>query len=206
MKDVFTNIVENRKWSTHICGPGSTMSYTEGLRSDLLPFLQKHNINSMLDIPCGDFSWMSTTGITEELEYIGADIVDSLITNTKKNYPGVDFRVLDLTKDDLPEVDLIFCRDCLLHLSFEDVDKAFDNIAKSNIKYILTSNWINADNIKDIATGSHRFLNFNKPPYSFDTGIDSIKDWVPGFAEREMILWNIDDILRRREYQRTVIK
>jgi hypothetical protein len=196
MKDVFANIIEKRKWSTHICGPGSTMSYTEGLRNDLLPFLQKHDISSILDIPCGDFSWMSTTNITEELDYIGADIVDSLITNAKISYPNVDFRVLDLTKDELPQVDLIFCRDCLLHLSLKDVDKAFYNIAKSNIKYILTSNWADADNTKDIATGNHRFLNFKASPYSFGSGIDAIKDWVPGFPKREMILWDVDETIR----------
>lgn len=199
MKDVFTYIVEKGKWSTHICGPGSTMSYTEGLRSELLPFLKKHNIHSILDIPCGDFSWMSTTNIADELDYIGADIVDSLIMSNRKNYPKVDFRVYDLTADELPEVDLIFCRDCLLHLSFKDIEKAFDNIAMSNIKYILTSNWNSGDNTKDIITGSYRFLNFEEFPYSFGTGIDRISDWIPGFPQREMILWGIDDILRKEE-------
>lgn len=195
MKDVFTNIVLNNKWKKHPCGPGSTMAYTETLREKLGPFLELHNIESMLDLPCGDFSWMSATGVTESVDYIGADIVEPMMQANIEKYPNVDFRVLDLTKDVLPSVDLLFCRDCLLHLSFDDIDKAFNNIVNSKIKYVLMSTWFeDATNERDIDTGKWRYIDFTTSPYNFDAGIDSIQDWVHGFPRRELVLWPVSII------------
>jgi hypothetical protein len=195
MKEIFTDIVLNSKWKKHPCGPGSTMGYTKNLREKLIPLLESYKIKSILDLPCGDFSWMSTTGITDTIDYIGADIVEPMILANKKNYPGVDFRVLDLTKDILPNVELIFCRDCLLHLSFNDIDKALTNIANSNIKYILMSSWFeDATNDRDITTGAWRYINFTAGPYNFGKPEASLSDWIEGFPRREMMLWPIETI------------
>lgn len=195
MKATFTDIVLNSKWSQHPCGPGSTMNYTSNLRNELVPFLKRYDITSMLDLPCGDFSWMSTTEIDQHIDYIGGEIINELVDQNKTNYPKIDFRVLDLTKDPLPKVDLLFCRDCLLHLSFADIELAFENIARSNIEYILLSNWYsNAQNNKDIKTGQYRFIDFQKEPYQFGIGLDSIDDWIEGYAERRMVLWPVDII------------
>jgi len=195
MKEIFTNIVLNNKWKKHPCGPGSTMEYTKNLREKLVPFLQSHKIKSMLDLPCGDFSWMNTTNIINNINYIGADIVEPMIQTNKEKYPGVDFRVLDLTTDPLPEVDLLFCRDCLLHLSFNDIDRAFKNIVDSNIKYVLMSTWFeDATNERDINTGKWRYIDFTKSPYNFSTSPMSLLDWVQGFPRREMMMWPIETI------------
>tara|TARA_B110000503_G_scaffold57915_1_gene92701 strand:- start:1467 stop:2081 length:615 start_codon:yes stop_codon:yes gene_type:complete len=195
MKEIFTDIVLNNKWKKHPCGPGSTMAYTENLRKALVPFLKLHNIKSILDLPCGDFSWMSTTGITNDFNYIGADIVEPMIQANKEKYPDVDFRILDLTTDSLPEVDLLFCRDCLLHLSFDDIDRAFKNIIDSNIKYILMSTWFeSATNERDIDTGKWRYIDFTKSPYNFSKSTESLSDWVHGFPRREMMLWPVETI------------
>lgn len=198
MKEIFTNIVLNSRWTQHPCGPGSTMKYTENMRKEIVPLVKRHNIKTMLDLPCGDFSWMSTTNIDKELDYIGADIVEELIAENKNKYPTVNFKVLDLTKDELPKVDLLFCRDCLLHLSFSDIDKAFANIIKSDIKYVLLSNWYeDAKNGTDIKTGSNRYLDFINGPYNFGEGLDSIDDWIPGFPKRKMILWSVEDVIKK---------
>jgi hypothetical protein len=198
MKEIFTDIVLNSRWTQHPCGPGSTMKYTENLRKNIVPLINKHEIKSMLDLPCGDFSWMSTTNITEELDYIGADIVEELIKQNKNKYPNVNFKVLDLTTDKLPKVDLLFCRDCLLHLSFKDIDKAFTNMSESGIKYVLLSNWYeDAQNNSDIKTGSNRYLDFINSPYNFGEGLDYIDDWIPGFPKRRMILWSVEDTIQK---------
>lgn len=195
MKEVFTSIVENGGWSKHPCGPGSTLEYTEYLRKNLPAFLKKHGIRSMLDLPCGDYSWMSR--VSHGIDYIGADIVDSLINNARKQYPGVDFRVLDITEDKLPKVDLLFCRDCLLHLSFKDIDRALLNIANSDIKYVLMSNWYEfTENNRDIENGKYRLINFLDKPYSFGEPIDSINDYIAGFPERKMLLWDIQKSIK----------
>ena len=190
MKEIFEDIVKHKKWKKSTCGPGSTIGYTQNLREKLKPLLVKYNINSMFDAPCGDYSWMSMINVQEVTTYLGGDIVEFMIEDNKRNYPGVNFKVFDLTIDTLPDAELLFCRDCLLHLNFNDIDKVFLNISRSNIKYIMTSNWFDdATNMRDIQTGSWRYLNFLEAPYNFEKPLDSIVDFVDGFPKREMFLW-----------------
>jgi hypothetical protein len=191
MKEIFEDIVKHNRWKKHPCGPGSTFGYTENLRLNLGKFLEKHNITSMIDAPCGDYSWMSVTDLPSIQEYVGGDIVEFLIKANQEKYPNHKFKQIDLTQDILPNVDLLFCRDCLLHLSFEDIDKVFKNISRSNIKYVLLSNWYeDAENSRDIQTGEARYLNFLESPFNFTQPIDSITDFVDGFPRRKMLLWS----------------
>jgi hypothetical protein len=203
MKEIFEDIVKHNRWKKHPCGPGSTFGYTENLRLNLGKFLEKHNITSMIDAPCGDYSWMSVTDLPSIQEYVGGDIVEFLIKANQEKYPNHKFKQIDLTQDILPNVDLLFCRDCLLHLSFEDIDKVFKNISRSNIKYVLLSNWYeDAENNRDIQTGEARYLNFLESPFNFTQPIDSITDFVDGFPHRKMLLWSkevIDNYIKGKQ-------
>ena len=94
MKDIFTNIIKYRKWDHNIpCGSGSSLGYTEQLRKTLPAFLIKHRIQSMADMPCGDFSWMSQVEFPENFYYIGGDIVNFLIRKNQRKWPEKDFKV-----------------------------------------------------------------------------------------------------------------
>ena len=203
MKEIFEDIVKHNRWKKHPCGPGSTFGYTENLRLNLGKFLEKHNITSMIDAPCGDYSWMSVTDLPSIQEYVGGDIVEFLIKANQEKYPNHKFKQIDLTQDILPNVDLLFCRDCLLHLSFEDIDKVFKNISRSNIKYVLLSNWYeDAENSRDIQTGEARYLNFLESPFNFTQPIDAITDFVDGFPRRKMLLWSkevIDNYIKGKQ-------
>lgn len=203
MKEIFEDIVKHNRWKKHPCGPGSTFGYTENLRLNLGKFLEKHNITSMIDAPCGDYSWMSVTDLPSIQKYVGGDIVEFLIKANQEKYPNHKFKQIDLTQDILPNVDLLFCRDCLLHLSFEDIDKVFKNISRSNIKYVLLSNWYeDAENSRDIQTGEARYLNFLESPFNFTQPIDSITDFVDGFPRRKMLLWSkevIDNYIKGKQ-------
>jgi FMN-dependent NADH-azoreductase len=74
---------------------------------------------------------MNKMELPEGMLYVGADIVDELIQSNKRKYPKHYFRVLDITQDELPKVDLMMVRDCLVHLSDADVKKALTNIKRS---------------------------------------------------------------------------
>ena len=52
-----------------------------------------------------------------DIDYTGADIVNDLIEEDTEKYErdSVRFRKLNLIKDKLPKVDLLFCRDCPAH-------------------------------------------------------------------------------------------
>ena len=69
-KIVFTSIFESRHWVQDydelpkeyisISGHGSNINtkQSNNLISSLLIFFEKYQINSLLDMPCGDFLWM----------------------------------------------------------------------------------------------------------------------------------------------------
>jgi SAM-dependent methyltransferase len=201
MKEIFTNIVKTGYWRAHntLCGNGSTLAVTENLRKQLAPFLQRYKINSMFDAACGDYSWMSQTQLPAGLEYIGGDIVESLIEKNRQQYPGVDFRLFDITQDAFPKVDLVFCRACLIHLSHADIHRVFENIVRSSVQYLMLSNHPRRDNT-DIPTGDFRGVDFRRAPYSFNSAIDSIEDCVPGLNSKllvtsAMCLWSRDTLI-----------
>ena len=91
------------------------------------------------------------------------------VQNNKKfdNLDDVSFEVIDLTKDHLPSTDLLFVRDCLVHLSFENIHNAIKNIKESGSKYLLTTTFPDCKSNYDIKTGSWRKINLLKAPFHF---------------------------------------
>jgi hypothetical protein len=197
MKPVFEDIIRNHRWNDVICGTGSTIEHTQPLREQLVPFLEKHNINSMADIPCGDFSWMSQVKFPKDFHYIGGDIVGFMIEQARQKYPGVELLEFDLSQDTIPQVDLLFCRDCLFHFSLADIQRTLDNIGCSSVKYVMFTSYYNGVNY-DIKTGAFREIDFLKAPFGFPEPIDFIDENIPGATrKRRLCLWSIDTV---REY------
>jgi SAM-dependent methyltransferase len=197
MKEIFTDIIANRRWLDVPCGSGSTLEYTNLLRNTLSDFLVKHNIGSMLDAPCGDYSWMSLVDFPTGFHYIGGDIVEFMIKENQTKWPNVEFKVFDLTTDKLPEVDLLFCRDCLFHLSEDDLIKVFDNIASSSVKYVLTTSYLPEHfNNSNIETGNFRPIRLENAPFNLPAPIDKLDDGIPGQVVRQMCLWHKNDFIK----------
>lgn len=200
-EDIFTDIYKNHKWQggkpETLSGIGSTLSHTENLRVELSALLKDLNIKTMLDIPCGDFNWMNATDLSMLDRYIGADIVKSLIENNKSQYQEkfIEFEKIDITNEILPQVDLILCRDLMIHLSIQDIHKALRNIYKSNSKYLLMNNFPSLTENKDIETGGHRHVNFLIDPFGFPKPKLTLEE--VSFAEnipKELVLWNIESL------------
>src|SRR5215208_724486 len=118
---VFDSIYKAELWgcAESKSGYGSTLAFTEQLRKDLRDLVQSYGITSLLDAPCGDFNWMRHTELPGGLRYIGGDIVKELVheLSLKHENGRRTFLELDISRDELPEVDLWLCRDCLFHLS-----------------------------------------------------------------------------------------
>lgn len=87
-----------------------------------------------IDLGCGDFSVGS---LLRPLcgAYIGCDIVESVIVANRKRYPDVDFRVLDITTDDLPKGEVVFVRQVLQHLSNTHIRAVLPKL--SRYKYLI---------------------------------------------------------------------
>lgn len=195
MKEIFTEIIQTRRWQEVPCGSGSTLRYTQLLRETLPDFLIRHNINSMLDAPCGDFSWMSLVEFPEHFVYQGGDIVEFMIKDNQYRYPKVDFKVFDLTQDRFPDVDMLFCRDCLFHLCEDDIKKVFDNLMSSSVKYIMTTSYLPSHCANhNIQTGDFRPIDLEQAPFNLPSPVDALDDGVPGEVIRRLCLWNVQDL------------
>jgi hypothetical protein len=195
----FTTIYESHFWvdDQSRSGGGSNLYATEKIRDAIPGLFLKFGVRSVLDIPCGDFFWFKEMKLDID-RYIGGDIVVPLIASVAEKYtsPTRSFRVMDLTKDMLPDCDLILVRDCFIHLSFESIFTALKNITQSKIRYLLTTH--NADiaaNV-NIETGSARSLNLCAPPFNFPPALELIDDYAKGLTPHQLGLWRVDDLRR----------
>ena len=209
---VFTEIYKNNFWAdaiggatlkpdASISGNGSNLISTAKIRKEIPQLLKKYNIQIMLDAPCGDFFWMryiiSQLG---SIRYIGIDIVDDLIKRNKSLYKNneIEFLHLDLIKDSLPCVDLVLCRDCLVHFSYNDVVLTIQNLKESGSKYILMThfNWVKDRKFQDITTGDWHPVNFTLPPFNFPNPLELVIENCPqlGFPDKCLALWKLEDL------------
>lgn len=176
--------------------PGSTLKYTESIRSALPELLRKHSVSRFLDAPCGDYNWFRYVTREPGFSYIGGDIVPELVERNQALFgaPETRFVKLDITKDPLPDADLWMCRDCLFHLSYRDVFHALANLLRSNVPLFLATTHIECAKNTDIATGNFRLLNLKLEPFNLGQPIAEIDDWIEGYPKRKMALWRTKDL------------
>lgn len=201
-KKIFTEIFLNNYWNSDesYSGTGSTIGQTQVVRQQLENIFIKFQIKSMLDIPCGDFNWMQNVKL-DSIQYIGADIVKPMIKLNKKKYkhfPNCSFHNIDIIKDKLPKVDLIFVRDCFVHLSYNEISKAINNIMKSNSKYLLTTTFVDWESNEDSGFGGWRILNLQIDPFNFPKPLLLINEECTegdgNYNDKSLGLWLIDDL------------
>ncbi len=172
---LFTQHFEENHWQTSDSrsGPGSTLSDTAEVRQQLPKLIAKHQIESLLDVPCGDWAWMQTVDLGLQ-RYVGADIVQTLVDElrTQHGRPGIEFARLDVVRDEIPEVDAILCRDLLIHLPNSICLKVLKKFKKSGAAWLLTTTSLGLTENRDVIQGRYRPINlclppFNLPPPSF---------------------------------------
>ncbi len=200
VEQTFKHIYESNYWANpeSVSGNGSDLSQTKTLLREFKVLGNELEITSILDIPCGDFNWMRNFEF-ENINYIGADIVDDLIKNNKEKYgKRFEFKVLNLIENELPKVDLIFTRDCFVHLSESDIFKSIQNIKKSGSKYLLTTTFPTCKQNRDIVTGDWRRINLETRPYNFPKPLKVINENCTEFngdyKDKSMALWKISDL------------
>ena len=171
-KSVFTEIYHENQWKggESRSGQGSSLNQTKIIIESLPEISNKLDVISILDIPCGDFNWMSRVQLGH-IKYTGGDIVPEVIKHNLENFgeKGRSFICINLIEDLLPNVDLVFCRDCLVHLPFKDIRSSINNIKRSGARYLMTTTFVNVQNNHDIAIGDFRPLNFERAPFNFPT-------------------------------------
>ncbi len=197
LDDRFDLIYQNNLWSSNesISGSGSEIAYTESLRNWMVTKIDDLKIEIIVDAPCGDFNWMKLVTKKVDIYYFGIDIVKDLIKTNISLYQDeqIKFSVGNICEDPLPSCDILMVRDCLFHLSYNDIQKFLQNISKTDYKYLLTTSHIvnsEFDN-SDIISGDFREINLFMHPFNFDKQhiFDRVRDCPQDYhTPREMVL------------------
>ena len=200
--ETFRKIYLNNYWGSaeSISGTGSESIQTSLIKKNLPLLLKKYNCKIILDAPCGDYQWMSKIINNLDISYIGGDIVPELIGKNIDKFSSdrIKFLVLDICNDKLPEADILNCRDCLFHLSEEEINKFFVNFLNSGIPLLLTTSHLQGEKPfinRDIMSGDFRRIDLFKSPYSLSSGLgDRFDDFLAPEPPRQMCLFAREDI------------
>jgi hypothetical protein len=201
MSSIFADVYKSGAWglTESRSGFGSNLIQTAIIRNELPAVIRALGANSILDIPCGDWYWMRHVELGVK-SYIGADVLPSLIEKHRREFsaPGREFRTLDISSDLLPPVDVVFCRDCLVHFSFEDVHRALENLRRSRARYLITTTFPTRTGNSDIETGQWRPLNLCIAPFNLPPPLRLINEGCTeaanSFADKSLGVWKIADI------------
>jgi hypothetical protein len=211
----FSNIYKTGgfKGRESLSGEGSGIEQTKVIRSVLPGLLREYQVRSVLDAPCGDFFWMRFMDLSD-IEYIGVDIVEEAINKNNLEFAQKSrrFEVMDVVKVRPPKVDMIFCRDLLVHLSLDDGMKVIGNFMDSGSRYLLTTTFTDRlSNMYDIRIKPGevfwRPLNLEKPPFSFDAPIKMINEGCTEgdghYRDKSLGLWRLSDIKLQRPNEKS---
>jgi SAM-dependent methyltransferase len=195
--DVFTKIYDQHYWISDesVSGHGSSLAETVTIRKELPNLLIEFDVKTMLDVPCGDYNWMQHVEFSGQ--YIGMDVVPGMIAKNNELYKDGNhkFVVGDIINDKLPCVDLVFCRDCLVHLPLDQAVEAVRRVIDSGSKYFAVTTCSNTEN-KDIEMGDWRPLNLCIEPFSFPSPVHYVVE-LEGDATsygKTLGLWPIDEL------------
>lgn len=157
-----TNVLINGSMN----GPAANMAGSANVRHELPFLLREYKITSMLDVPCGDLSWIRHTDLRSLYVYIGVDVDRRLIDEARRACPMGGFICANiLTREKLPVVDLILCRDFLMCLPDEHLQSVIEKFKCSAAAYLLASNYPGSSNTFDYHPEQFPILGYLERPY-----------------------------------------
>jgi hypothetical protein len=183
-KLVFKLIYKTNHWNKYksidkhnllVSGPGSIpgSKQTKNVIANLHDFIRKNNIKTMLDMPCGDFSWMQDLiKLNNNIVYTGYDIVDEIVQINNKKYSSSNIKFIqrDIVNEfNFDGFDLVFIRDFFIHISNNEIIKVINSIKNSKIKFFACLSHNNELKNKDIAIGQHRRINLLISPFNLNS-------------------------------------
>jgi 2-polyprenyl-3-methyl-5-hydroxy-6-metoxy-1,4-benzoquinol methylase len=195
----FRRIHDTNLWraAASISGVGSEMDATAVLRAELPRLLARLGASSLLDAPCGDAGWINAANLN--LRIVGVDIVPALVERLQARAAageiGGDYHLADITCDPLPQCDAILCRDCLVHLSFANIDRAVANFRRSGATWLIATTFPEWQANQDCEDGDWRALNFERAPFNWEAPVELLNENCTeaggGWRDKSLGVWRI---------------
>ncbi|MGX1880460.1 class I SAM-dependent methyltransferase [Streptomyces sp. NPDC055287] len=206
LPDLFTAIYRTNRWGSGETrsGPGSEVQRMKGVITLLGELVRDLGIRSVLDAPCGDFNWMQYVDLGGA-SYTGGDIVAELIEDNAQRHraAGRTFQLLDFTAERVPRVDLILCRDALVHFSYQHVIEALTRFRDSGSRFLLTTTFAHTLTNTDILTGWWRPINLRLAPFGLPEPLRVLRDDESDdfYDDKVLALWDLRQIPARFAYE-----
>jgi len=177
LTNTFNRIYAEGTWGKDVAGKGtsgtgSTLVITREYRAYLEDFIKTHNIKSVVDAGCGDWTFSSAID-WNGASYLGVDIASDVIATVRAKHEKatIKFQVGDIT-DDLPAADLLISKDVLQHLSNELVHNFIENnLRKRKYKWVILTNDRGNTN-SDVESGGYRAIDLSAPPFDVKGLVD----------------------------------
>ena len=176
MEKIFNHIYDCNEWGYPnqkfelSSGSGNTEEFTKDYRNFLRKFIEKNNIQSVVDIGCG--IWEFEHEEFNNILYVGLDCVKRVIDFnidkyiTSENKKKRKFICADILKPktQIVQTDLCIIKDTLQHLDNENVVKLLNKAMEKSKVIILINDHQQNEEIEDITIGQYRPLNYEKYP------------------------------------------
>ena len=198
----FQRIHDTNLWGApeSASGLGSELDATAVLRTELPRLLQKLGATSLLDAPCGDAGWINQADLGAR--YVGVDIVPSLIERLQARAASGEikgeYHLADITSEPLPRCDAILCRDCLVHLSFANIERAVANFRASGATWLIATTFPEWQTNPDCEDGDWRALNFEHAPFHWGPPFELVNENCTeaggGWRDKSLGVWRLADI------------
>jgi hypothetical protein len=106
-----------------------------------------------------------------------------------------DYRLADITQDALPRCDAILCRDCLVHFSFANIDRAVANFRRSGASWLITATFPDWQQNIDCEDYDWRALNFERTPFAWGAPVELINERCMeaggGWRDKSLGVWRL---------------
>ena len=173
----FEDIYDSRRWSTDNggSGTGSSLAVTQYAMSCVRTVVNRFQITSMADVPCGGMHWQpfllrDLKNDIRDFSFQGIDIVRSVIQANEARFSNeswMHFEVLDFTRALVPAgIELILCRDALQHLPLGKAIDALEMFSKSTARFLLVGSYLGTDGQnKLIEMGDYYSIDITTEPF-----------------------------------------
>jgi hypothetical protein len=121
-----------------------------------------------------------------------------MIERNMEEFPDKDFRVLNALEQPIPKVDIIFCRDMLVHFPDKVVLQFLQAAIDSGSKYIALTTFNRRSNPSDIPMGSWRPMNLEREPFNLPAPAIKVDEKCTEaggmYSDKHLAVWELDKL------------
>ena len=161
-------------------GNGSSLEQTQSTREFIPHLVDKYDIQSVLDLGCGDYHWMREIRCQfPATTYEGWDANEEEVLRLNETYGDkkTNFACKDIITEEYPLVDMVICRDVLFHLRMRHTKKIIENMRRAGIKYFLSTTHLEVLSNTDITPDARHpdwgfyLINLNIEPFNLHSSM-----------------------------------